>query len=304
MSEREPYWCKSTPNVPAVWSASSLLTLGECPRKFELRYVEGWSGKEESLDFVFGTAFHAAMHKYWAAQIRGQSKAEALDNAIQVAWAFDLPKPARPSQLGKTHIGLARLLTAYHDDYNDKPDMVMLVGGEPALEVEFSFLLPVVSADGTPYRMRGYIDALVNFGGCYTCLDYKTTGRPLTDWYFQKFEINVQNYIYSAAAQVLTGVDFTRFLVDAVSINQYGDVELQRKPIDLTTGEIEEGLVDVSEFIRLAEHYASRNYWPKNTAACTMCEFNNVCNKDPKTRINVLESDFIQQRREFADQRS
>ena len=298
----EPYWCSSAPNIPRVWSASSIACFADCPRRFELRYVEGWTGRGENLDFIFGSAFHKGMFVLVRELAQGNSEADSLDAAVLAAWQYDLPKPVRPKQAGKTKLGLAKALTAYIDDYPDPSPHVLHLDKGPALEVSFRFLLPLVSPDGEPYAMRGYIDMIRTFAGTYTCVDYKSTASSLTDYYFQKYEINVQNYIYSAAARILTGLDITQFLIDAVAISPAGDIELGRRPISLTAGEVEEGLVDVQEQIRYAEHCASRNYWPKNTSACTFCDFQNVCNKDPKTRIDVLRSDFKENRRTVVEE--
>ena len=302
---REPYWCKATPNVPRVWSASSISTIAECPRKFELSYVEGWRGKGENLDILFGTYFHDGMFCYVTARIHGESPADALDAAIQIAWANPLPAPSRPSQVGKTHIGLARALVEYTDKYfGPEFDLsnIVLIDGMPALEVPFSFAIPRINADGEHYIVRGFIDLIRTFIGMYTAVDYKTTSRSLSEWYFKDFEINFQNYIYSVACRILTEHTVTQFLIDAVEVQKTGGVNCARQPIQLNPGEIEEGMKDVEYWIRMAEIFAEQGYYPKNPSSCKFCDFNQVCNKDPVVRINHLQSDFEEKRREFADE--
>ena len=205
--------------------------------------------------------------------------------------------PVRAKQAGKTHIGLARALVYYSDAYDDNPEDLVVLNNKPALEVPFTYILPRVNPDGEPCKVSGYLDMLRSFAGAYTVVDYKTTSSSLTDFYFGRFEIHFQNYVYSAAAQILTGNEVSQFLIDAISVQPAGKVELVRRPINLTPGEIEEGLIDIQEQMNLAEHYASRDYWPKNPDACTFCDFKNICNKDPKLRIDFLESDFEEKRR-------
>lgn len=305
--EKEPYWCSTAPNVPRVWSSSSLGTLMECPRKFELRYVEGWTQKGESLDLIFGTAFHSLQEAYAHARMAGADKDEALRQAIGAATPAYLPDPVREGQMGKTQEGLLTLFVAYHDHYeNDLMNQVVMLESGPALEMNFSIISDLISPDGQPYQVRGYIDKLITFGGSYTCWDYKTTGgaksAAISEFKMRKFEINIQNYVYTAATRTLSEFSFSQFLIDMASIfrrksDGLYDFEFVRKPVQLTPGELDEGLQDIEATIRLAEYFAERNYYPKNTSACTFCEFNQICNKDPVMRITYLQSEFDEKRR-------
>lgn len=304
--EGEPYWCLAAPNIPRVYSASSLSTIGECPRKFELSYVEGWTARTENLDLKFGIAFHKVMEFYWKARWRGEPHEEALDLAILTAWELGntLPPPVRPKQAGKTRKGLQRCLVWYFEQYKDDEieTIVPVKGNKPGVELYFNLILDLTNPDGEPYQLQGYIDQIRHFGGSYTVWDFKTTAGGVTDFYISKFEIDLQNYIYTMAARVLTNESYTSFVADCVGTAlTYSDY--RRAIVDLTEGEINEGILDVHALIRQAERYAEQQYYPKNTRACGFCQFNNICNKDPEARFNFLRSDFEEKRRTVVELR-
>lgn len=296
MAKPEPYWCADL-KVPRVWSASSIATMSACARKFYYRYVRGFTAKEESLDLLFGKGFHAAAKVYWSERLAHDAKpADALDAAIIAGARFTLPRPIRPKQTGKTPLGIIRCLVWYLDHYDDDPATFLWVGDKPALELPFRYALPLKSPDGDNYTIRGYIDSLRNFGGIHTVWDYKTTGPSVTPWYMSKFEIDFQNYIYSAAAHVLTHEEFSQFMIDVVGAGAE-TIALDRQPVSLTHSEISEGLKDVVTVIKRAEVCAEENYYPKNPDACTFCDYAGVCNKAPEVREMFLAGDFKEEPR-------
>jgi hypothetical protein len=301
--EVEPYWCLNNPNVPRVWSSSSLATIAECPRKFELRYVEGWTAREENLDFAFGSAFHSVMEMYWRLRWNKESHQDSLDTAYQLAHKLGntLPPPVRPKQAGKTRFGLQRTLVWYFEQHDDPLESIVAVGdNQPGIELHFNILLDLVSPDGEPYQIQGYLDSIRHFQDLYTVWDYKTTAGSISDFYAQRFEIDIQNHIYTIAARVLTDHKFTCFMADIASTAlTYSD--FHRVPIMLTPNELDEALLDFTAWIRAAERYAEQEYYPKNTKACTFCEFNGICNKDPVLRFNFLKSDFSEKRRDIVE---
>lgn len=300
---QEPYWCKTAPNVPRVWSASSLAALADCPRRFELAYVEGWVSKTDSLDMLFGSRVHQGMQTFWHNRLGGMSKDESLCKALDAA-LLPLPPPTKQKQKGKTPLGVARSLIWYFEEWDPEKEIgnILILSGGPALELPFRIVLSLNSPDGDPYEARGYIDRLQTLGGFYTVWDYKTTSGSISEYYFTRFEIDIQNYLYTAATRMLSEFDFSQFLIDAMGVGvTYTD--FARQTVPLTKGLVQEGLVDISETIKLAEYFAERNYWPKNTKACTFCQFKEICNKDPELRINHLETEFTEKRREFIEEK-
>jgi len=303
----ESYWCKNAPNVPRVWSSSSLATIGECPRKFELKYVEGWEGREDNLDFAYGSAFHSLMEHYWGLRWYGADHQKALDSTVYLSYQLGntLPPVARPKQAGKTQVGLTRSLVWYFEVYNDSVESLVPIGrdNEPGIELHFNFALELASPDGDPYLVQGYLDSIRVFQDVYTVWDYKTTAGSISEFFAKKFEIDVQNHIYTIAARVLTEQKFTCFMADiCATAATYSD--FHRVPITLTEGDLSEALDDIHAWIKQAEIYAEQSYYPKNTKACTFCDFNQICNKDPQLRYSFLKSDFKENRRKFLEARN
>ena len=110
-----PYWCKTQPNVPRFYSASSLGILSECPRKYQYMYVEGWTKSGENLDFEFGIHMHRCLEHYWRLRVKGYDKEYALDQAVSLALVLGLklPQLTRPNQAGKTRKGLVNCIIWY-----------------------------------------------------------------------------------------------------------------------------------------------------------------------------------------------
>jgi len=272
-----------------------------CPRKYELGYVEGWQTNEETLDLDWGSAFHDLLESYWRARIEfGQDHEEALRELTFVALDSCLPVPVRPNQMGKTNKGLARSLVWYFEKYDaeqELPTIISLADGSPAIEMKFDLPLDLINPDGEPYRLLGYLDSLREFNGSYTVWDYKTTGGSISPFYRGKWEVHIQNHIYTIAAHSLSPHTFSTFMIDVVGAGVTMS-DFHRIPIMLTKGELAEALDDVHAWIRQAERYAELGYYPKNATACNWCQFKPICGKDPKIRIKYLESDFTEKRRE------
>jgi hypothetical protein len=300
----EPYWCTSAPNVQRVWSSSSLSTLAECPRKYELSYVEGWTGKEENLDFEFGIAWHRLMESYWMGRFAGQDHEELLRELVPIALNWKLPTPSRPNQAGKTPMGLARSLVWYFEHYeHDEIEQIVNLNAGPAIEMKFNFFLDLMNPDGEPYQIQGYLDQMRYFNEIRCVWDYKTTSGSISDYYMARFDVDIQNHIYTLAARSLSDEDYTLFMADIIGVGvTYTD--FSRHSVEVTRGELIEALNDITYWIREAERFAEHNYYPKNTKACNFCQFNGVCNKDPSVRIKFLYADFEGKRRKFVEERN
>jgi hypothetical protein len=296
---REPYWCETAPNVQRVWSSSSLSTIAECPRRYELAYIEGWTPKGENLDLLFGIRWHDLMEAYWTLRGAGADQDQCLNQLVPEALNFKLPAPQRQSQAGKTPLSLARSLVWYFDQYkqDEIETIIRLPNGRLATETHFTLFLDLANPDGEPYQLQGYLDSLRSFGGFYTVWDYKTTAGSISDFYIERFRIDLQNFIYTLAAQTLTKEKFTCFMIDAIGVG-VSYTNCQRFPLQVTQGELEEAVKDIITWIVQAERYAESGYYPKNPKACGFCDYKGICDKDPSSRFAFLKSNFDEKRRE------
>ena len=299
LDENEPYWCEQAPTVPRVWSSSSLKTIAECPRRFQLSYVDGWTGGDRNIDLEFGTAWHGLLESYWLLRTTGKPHDKILRELVVTALSTDLPPPTKPSNKGKTPLGLARSLVWYFEQYKqDEINDLVTVGGDPAIELHFSVALPLTNPDGEPYYLQGYVDQLRSFAGNHAVWDYKTTSGDVGDYYADRFLIDIQNQIYLLAAQALTDEKYTIFIADAIGLG-VTYTSFLRIAIQITPNLLDEALLDINSWIRLAETCAETNYYPKNTSACTFCQFKGICDKDPVSREAFLTTTFTKKRREF-----
>jgi hypothetical protein len=306
----ESYWCTTAPNVPRIYSASSLQLLSECPRKFQYQYVEGWTTAGENLDFIFGTKLHRCLEWYWRRILQwGYSLDEALLETTGVAMALglELPQPTRPNQVGKTRMGLVNALIWYIDYWSrqDDPLEICEFNSEPAIEMYFRIILPTVNPDGKPYMVQGYVDQMRNWSYGVTAWDYKSTSKQPSEYYLNQFDLSLQCAIYTIGMQVLTNESITTFMADVIGVDtrvrglpyEMPVAFMERKPVTLTPEELDEHLMDIQVLIKNQERYAEQNYWPKNTKACRFCDFRDICKKSPQLREPFLKTEFNKERR-------
>ncbi len=306
----ESYWCKTAPNVPRVYSASSLSLLSECPRKFQYQYVEGWTQRGENLDFTFGTKLHRCLEWYWRKILQwGYDLDEALLETVHVAMALglDLPQPLRPNQAGKTRQGLVNAIIWYIDHWKaqDDPLEIAEYNSEPAIEMHFKIMLPLLNPDGESYMVQGYVDQMREWAYGLTVWDFKSTNKDPSEHYLNQFDLSLQCAIYTIGMRVLTNNPITMFMADIIGVEtRVRDLPelipvafMARKPVQLTNNELDEHLMDIQVLIKNSERYAEQNYWPKNTKACRFCDYRDICKKDPELRAPFLSTEFEQDRR-------
>ncbi len=315
---QELYWCLTAPNVPRVWSSSSLSILSECPRKFQYSYVEGWTTRGENLDFTFGAQLHSCLEVYWIERllpgldINGFTTSEiALDIAVEHALIIskELPLPSRPNQCGKTRKGLVNALVWYIDYWGpqDSPSDIMYFNDEPAIEMHFQIEIPMLNPDGEMYTIQGYVDQMRNWSYAQTVWDYKSTSKTPSEYYLEQFDLSLQCAIYTIGMKVLTNEPINMFMADVIGVDtrvqglpqEIPVAFFERKPVTLTEDELDEHLIDIQVLIKNNERYAEQNYWPKNTKACRFCDFKTICKKSPQLRSAFLATDFKKDRRTF-----
>lgn len=312
----EPYWCKTAPNVPRFYSASSLGILSECPRKFQYSYVEGWTRGTDNLDFEFGIHMHRCLEHYWRLRVKDQSgqaydQDYALDQAVSLAMVLGLklPQPTRPNQAGKTRKGLVNCIIWYVDKWKDQdtPEEIVMFKDKPAIEMHFEIMLPLVNPDGEPYIVQGYVDQIKDWSYGKAVWDFKSTGSEPNDHFMAQFDLSLQCAIYIIGMKVLTNEPISMFMADVVGVEtrvkslpeMIPVAFFNRKPVSLTEGELDEHLKDIQVLIKNNERYAEQNYWPKNTKACRFCDFKPICSKSPEIRPAFLETEFKRERRTF-----
>lgn len=146
-------------------SYSSLLTLHECPRKFQLYRLNVQEDSEEedtdaSLTFAFGHAVGEGVQK----TLEGLSVEEITWNLF-LQWPCELD--AQDDKRKKSFFLALYAVDSFHSQYHsnillDGYDLVYLENGKPAVEMSFK----ISFHDGFQYR--GFVDAV---------LKHRTTGE-------------------------------------------------------------------------------------------------------------------------------
>ncbi len=288
-------------NIQFAWDSTSLGWLKECPRKYQYSMILGLRSKGESVHLAFGQWYHSSLELYDKTRAEGQSHDDAMlfvvGEAMKMTWRDGAPITFENTN--KTRETLIRSVIWYLDHFKDDPaQTVILSNGKPAVELSFRMELDSL-ANAHPYATHhvlcGHLDRVVNFSGGAYVMDRKTSSSTITSNYFDQYDPDNQMSLYTLAAKVIYQTPVKGVIIDAVQI-AVGFSRFSRGFTYRTDAQIEEWLADSKQWFRLAEQYATDNYWPMNDKSCHKyggCAFRKVCSKSPEVRAKFLETDFI-----------
>ena len=272
-----------------------------CARKYRMQIVDGWVPKKMAPALEFGILFHACMEYHSKLIASGVEHKDALPKVVK--FALVKSEGFKGDEDGKQHrtrFTLVRSVVWYFDHFrHDAFATYRKKDGSAAVELSFRVAIPLTGPDGEPYLLCGHIDRVIETAtGEVMISDYKTTAYTLSSNWFEKFSPNWQmsNYIFGATVDLPTPP--TGAIIDAAQLakgfNRFGRGKTERTP-----DQQEEWLNDTQEWIRLAEYFSDRDYWPMNLSSCGNyggCMFRGVCSRDPSVRETWLKSDFKQER--------
>lgn len=291
--------CPSTPNLQQFWDSTSMGEFKTCPRKYQLRILEGWQPRSVSVHLTFGIAFHSALEHYDHALSAGRSRDEAIRaavrQALRITWDAKLKRPWMSQDPNKNRENLLRTVVWYLDHFaNDPIETVQLSNGKPAVELSFRIALMYETPADGPYLYCGHIDKIGRLQGKNYILDRKTTKHTLDTKYFAQYSPHNQFTGYMFAGQQAFDEPLSGLICDAAQVLVSGS-RFWREPIPRTPEEIEEWLRGLGYWLRMAEFYAKENYWPMNEQSCSNyggCDFRGICNKAPSAREQWLKASF------------
>lgn len=85
------------PDFQLIWDSSSLTPLMQCPRRYELSVLRGYTRGDDSNDLLFGSLYHAGIETFYRAITAGESHDAALKRALRVvlmqSWDFEHDRP-------------------------------------------------------------------------------------------------------------------------------------------------------------------------------------------------------------------
>lgn len=305
-----------------AWNSSALGVFKDCPRKYQLSYLMGWTPKGDSIHLRFGKLYHKGLEDYDVHMSKGDDAETSLDKVVdmllQATWDHreyeDVPEtdPRKgapilntgrpwdtsdhPAGSKKNRETLIRSVIWYIEHYsNDPVKTAILKDGTPAVELTFTMEIDLTTPAGEPYIFTGHMDRLVNYGDDLFVMDRKTSGNTLTTYFFDKFNPDNQMSLYTYAARVIYDVPVSGVIIDAAQI-AVGFTTFNRGMTARSEGQLNEWMADTAFWLKAAERFADENYWPMNDGSCHKydgCQFRRICGKDPVVREQFLKTDFI-----------
>jgi len=308
-------------NIQFAWDSTSLGWLKVCPRLYQYSMIEQWRSRATSVHLEFGLWYHAALEYYDRCRSEGDSHELAVHDTVYkcLLWTWVREegetaggKPWESQHNLKTRETLVRTVIWYLEQFaEDTCETVMLASGKPAVELSFRMELdwgpeagnytdpPTVykgeTFQGQPYVLSGHLDRVVSFQGAFYVMDRKTSSTTIGSYYFDQYNPDNQMSLYSMAARVIYNTPVRGVIIDAAQI-AVGFSRFSRGFTFRTEAQTEEWLENTRDWLRLAESYATNNFFPMNDKSCHQyggCVFRKVCSKSPEVRQKFLESDFV-----------
>jgi hypothetical protein len=275
----------------------------ECPRKYQLKIIEGWQPNKESVHLRFGSEVHTVAEGYAHSRAAGINHEDSVHDAIQAlvdrVWDWE-PIGTEKALSYKNRDTLLSLCVDFLDYYQDDPaETFIKENGRPAVELTFAFSLEFgPESSSEPYLLCGHLDRVVNFNGALMVMDHKTATQTLGSYYFDQFEPNNQMSLYTLAGQVVLKAQVRGVIIDAAQVMLEEPNRFVRGFTYRTPDQLNEWLADLKALLKVFEGYALAEYWPMNDTSCDKfggCQFRGICSKDPSVRERFLRADFTQQ---------
>jgi hypothetical protein len=305
-------------SIQFVWDSTSLGWFRQCPKLYEYQMIQGYQPKGDNPHLKFGLVLHSALEMYDKLTIKGgwqreDAILEVVRHTLLETGSYrefpDEPKarfvPWHSDHTIKNRENLVRSVIWYLDHYEQDPAKVeVLANGMPAVELSFRFSIDKLAPNGEPYMLSGHLDKVVYFAESMYVQDKKTTGHPITDSFFNGFDLDDQMTIYTIAGKVVKGMPIRGIMIDGVHV-AVGFTSFLRGFTYRQEAQLEEWLGDLNITLNQAETFANAGYWPRNTRSCNHymdskgfggCPFKVVCKRHPSQRDSVLKTDFVQRR--------
>lgn len=264
----------STSPYKRQFTLTSLETFLRCPRKYYFEKCLSLQSNREKTGADFGTALHAAIGKFYELRVDGEVPFE--DIVLLSIQAFTEKWEGKAEDGKRNAVQGLQLINAYCNCYrNDratyKKDMIET---EVVLEMPLSSFLTC------------RIDRILLENNCTTVVDTKSSGSPLTEWFWKGFRNSFQLRGYKYVVEQILGT-CDNVQVDAVKV-PLAEIEktFQRQSMFYTDLQMEEFLNTYRECVEritaalaLPEEKALGKFHQCPTACGDYggCEFLSVC---------------------------
>lgn len=286
----------------------ALVMFQNCPAKFNLRIMEGWTSRRKSGALGFGGALHEGLATWY----RTQDPNKAI-KAVGDAWPMNLPIDD-----WRTKEKCLSTMLEYIKRYPGEQFAVLGAPDNPMVEVTFTidtgmFLscvecqAPWVGELGIgmcqrcgkplePIEYGGIFDGIVQYGADIFVLEHKTTSQ-LGQYYFDQFKPNNQVTGYVWGARKLSGQNVTGAIINAIGIYKSSATRFERQITSRNDQNIDEWLENVRNTCEMIRECQIRQHWPMFTGSCTMygkCEYHQIHTLNSfKERQKLLEQDYV-----------
>lgn len=285
----------SNPSMQLYWDSTSLSALKACPRRYQYSIIEGWQGRGEAPDLLFGIGFHAAIERNDHSRAQGASWQEGMRSAMRYVLesTWD-PAKQKPLWIGTNHKNRETLLRTVvwyllqWETSDDPLETIILSNGKPAVELSFRIPLDITLSGETAW-LCGHLDKLARLReteDIYIC-DKKTTKHALDENYFANYSPDNQMSGYAFGGRASYHLPIKGLVIDAAQVG-VTFTRFQRGFIDRTPAQLEEWYYDLRYWLSQAESFAKSGYWPMNDKSCYLCQFKGICGRSPQVRDEWL----------------
>jgi putative RecB family exonuclease len=247
--------------LPEHTSASQLTTYASCPRKYELRYLEGAERESTAVGLMLGSAVHASLG--WWHERRNHGAAPSVAEAVLVAEAdMQASLDGPPVEWGRWSEGDFRAHTEAMVRF-----AIDTLGDMPVRASEVRFTLPLVdptTGRTLPRALLGYYDFVLSD---HRVVELKTSRAEYTD-------TTVRTSIQLAAYLTAMDVQHSASRLELEVVVKTKTPRLQRISL-VPTPEIKLWFWETAAAIERA--IAAGHFPPSPGFGCASCEYRRQC---------------------------
>lgn len=244
-----------------------------CPFRYKMHYLEGWQKREEGK-LEHHAAWGDAVHRGLECLYQGKDEFDAFQ-AFQARYPVQLDE----GDLAKTTETGVSLLEQYRVHYKDEDKSWKVLQTEEVAEFELK--------DGVKWTVK--IDLVAEnteHGGVYVW-DHKTTGKPLSSYYWSQFDLSGALTGYAKYVEQKYG-RCDGVIINGLSVGHrkraYKGLppgfhcDFKREMFNRSPQDLEMWEKNTISWIRkLDEDGASKRFLRNYGNACGWCQFREIC---------------------------
>ena len=286
---------RKNPLLQLIWDATSLGTLKECPRKYYLSILRGYTPRQNAVALDYGILLHSCLENFYRRKAEGyEFEGNVRATLREAILASEMVALREANDPVRNPLSLLVVLLDYLDYYHNEPDeTVIFQDGSVGVELHFQFETGLKSSQGEVFSISGNIDRLCRLPSGVFVTDHKTTSMPLSQYYFRQYDLDNQMTIYAIAGEVVYGTPIRGVLIDGIKVK--GNPEFSRYMTMRSKEACDEWLAEVEHWFKLAEYFSQVGCWPANDKSCAKysgCPFREYCQAPLGLREQLLRDNF------------